>query len=90
MDGSRYDGSLSVAMTKILALIASIGPLEEDLALFGAPSECYGDLYRHLDKEADKIANKAGYLSYHDLVLVIEQRTSYKWVYFYGLGVFDH
>lgn len=56
--------------------------IDNDMAVYGAPSECYAMAWRSFDKRADHICREAG-VTRDEVYAEIAKRTSEKWAFFH-------
>jgi hypothetical protein len=56
--------------------------IEEDLAMFGAPSEFHPIAFKGMDRRREEIAAQWGW-TLGSLLEELKRRTTYKWIYFH-------
>jgi len=71
--------------TKLVRLQRSVEAAADDIAVFGAPSECFGLVCEAIDNETCRLLDEAGY-SPSRFCAELEKRVSGRWIYESGLA----
>lgn len=85
---AKMNKPLSDVCSKLHRLAMFESTAYEDIAAFHAPSECYRDVTRSLERQANQIIAESGFLHREVLAGVIAARTSVKWAHFSSISRF--